>query len=176
MKTLTKHKDYYDHCVAQFGYDDSRVYDRRNKVGERIADWETQFLIAIAGKLYPVVKKKGMFFHECSEQLDWRDNEFISSNAGKSTNLNEKYRQPVLIERYVWNPKTWKSEGYKAFIPILSEFGFAARIPAEEMYMTIYNYLGWLKDNPAPPDNQTDKEKTVSHGFDVKRSFRPKMK
>jgi len=44
------------------------------------------------------------------------------------------------------------------------------------MYCIIYAFLGWLKDNPAPANNQTDKDKIVAHGFDLKSSFRPNLK
>jgi len=37
----------------------------------------------------------------------------------------------------------------------------------------IYN---WLSRNKDIPNKQTNEEKIESHGFDVKRSFRPKMK
>lgn len=44
------------------------------------------------------------------------------------------------------------------------------------MYQKVYAFLSWLKDNPVPPNNQSDKDKIASHGMDVKRSFRPLIK
>jgi hypothetical protein len=58
----------------------------------------------------------------------------------------------------------------------LANFKFASIIEPDEMYQNIYNFLGWLKDNPEPPNTQTNKDKIVAHGFDTKRSFRPQIK
>lgn len=179
MKLITKFSDYYDHLIGKFGYDDSRVYDRRNENPKPYLD--TCLSIAIAGKIYPVVAKwkNGKVighFHEKSPQLDRYENLFLEDNRNKKTNLNEKYRQPVVIEITNFGPYP-KFEAKKTyFVPILAEFGFASIVPAEEMYELVYNYLGWLKDNPVPPNKQTDKDKVAAHGFDVKKSFRPKMK
>ena len=110
MRIISKWTDYYDHEVAHFGYDETRVYDRRNLA--KPYPFNNQFLFHICGKIYPAVAK----------------------------------------------------------------YGFPSILDSRTMYGMIYDYLGWLKDNPPPPDNQTDKQKVVSHGFDPKRSFRPKMK
>lgn len=102
------------------------------------------------------------------------DNDFLRG-SGYKTDLNEKYRSPVVCESKKWNcNKREFEDGF--YIPNLEKWGFAKIIPAEEMYMNIYDYLGWLIDNPEKPNNQTDKEKVASHGFDVKTSFRPKIK
>lgn len=171
MKIISKHKDYYDYLVATFGFDDSRVYDRRNKELKPTLTYsccDGRHLIAIAGVKHPVVIKKGKCYHKESKELDMYDNEFLKER-GHATNLNEKYRTPVVIQAVGWRANY-------PHIPVLADYGFASIIPPEKMYMTIYNYLGWLKDNPEPPNNQTDKQKVVAHGFDLKKSFRPKIK
>jgi len=167
MKIISKHKDYYDFEVKYFGFDDSRVYDRRNKnpISSVQDEWS---LFHICGNQYPVVKKHNKFYFEPSKELDHDDNWFIKDNSGYSTDINFKLQQPVIL-MHEYYTKQWE-------IPILANYGFASYINSRKMYRMIYDYLGWMKDNPPIPDNQSDKEKVSSHGFDLKRSFRPKMK
>ena len=47
---------------------------------------------------------------------------------------------------------------------------------AKKVYIEVETFLGWLVDNPPLPDEQTNIGKVVSHGFDKRTSFRPKMK
>jgi hypothetical protein len=168
MKIISKFKDYYDHEVAYFGFDDSRIYDRRALP----IYTKTMFnchLFAICGEIVPVVYKHGRFFFNQHKSLDIYDNQ-IFIFKGKKTNINEIERQPVLAVSYSY--KKLVSHG----LPILKNFGIPNLFNSREMYSKIYDFLGWLKDNPVPPNNQTNKEKIVAHGFDVKKSFRPLMK
>jgi hypothetical protein len=171
MKIISKHKDYYDHLVSHYGYDDHIVYDRRN---DKPLDykWIDRFYFYICGVLHPVLRIKEDFVFSADDPRiskggsgSW-DRLWLSKNRDKPSKLNAQMRQPVLCE----------IDTNRIFIPRLQDFGFASYIPPHEMYEKIYAFLGWLKDNPAPPDNQTDKQKVVSHGFDVKKSFRPQIK
>jgi hypothetical protein len=90
------------------------------------------------------------------------------------TNVNARLRQPILL--CDMHSKRDVSKEHGAFIPNLSEYGIPSIIDSHRIYQQIVAFLGWLKDNPVPPDNQTDKDKVVSHGFDLKNSFRPNMK
>lgn len=180
MKIISKFKDYYDHQVAAQGYDETRVYDRRNNPPWHTIDpyMDGSFLIAIAGIYHPVVRRGNKFYHTREEAKQDNipfDRSDVLVYQGDKTDINAIHRQPVLC---VSDRHTWKvDERHMVFgIPRLEDFGFPARIPPEEMYRIIYDFLGWLKDNPPPPDKQTDKEKVVAHGFDLKKSFRPKMK
>lgn len=180
MRIISKIKDYYDHCVNKFGYDETRVYDRR-KMKHISGDGRIE--VAICGVLYRLIKKNGQIFFGESPLLDRFENRFLigACNGLIKTDLNEKYRSPVVCETFSYTfergGKYGKHNKIRDFyIPDLSKLGFYKIIPPEEMYMRIYDYLGWLKDNPEIPCQQTDKEKVASHGFDVKESFRPKIK
>lgn len=179
MKIISKHKDYYDHLVSHYGYDETRVYDRRHNV-LNTPRYDGCIEISICGTYYPVVSLKNKIYHEYDPNvMDHWDQDFFRCFKGKKSTLNEKFRQPVVIPSwdYKYDYKKRKAETIETYIiPILGNFGFPKIIDADEMYQRIYAYLGWLKDNPEPPDNQTDKDKVVSHGFDPKSSFRPKMK
>jgi len=172
MKIISKYRDYYDHMVSKYGFDESRVYDRRGKiVHDPFSGWN-EFLISICGTYYPIVvhhKTRKLFFESDKQLTYWEDN-FICRYRGKKSPLNEKFRQPVLMDASDHNGKIFYS------IPLLANFKFASIIEPDEMYQSIYNFLGWLKDNPEPPNTQTDKDKIVAHGFDAKRSFRPQIK
>ena len=166
MRIISKWKDYYDHEVAYYGYDETRVYDRREYVTTHSFDQTYYFYIC--GKIYPVVKKNNKFYFDTSPELDyWTNNCF--DKKGRLTDVNQKEGQPVLLQIAGYPKQTYG-------IPILLNYGFASIIDSRTMYGMIYDYLGWLKDNPPPPDTQTNKGKIISHGFDLKSSFRPKMK
>lgn len=183
MKIISKFKDYYDHEIAHFGYDDSRVYDRRSTDDYKpINDLSTNVLFAICGRFVPVVKQNGQFVFNAHECVKRYDKDFIDDfkyrdGGGYPTKANEFYRQPVLVlEKYwrdSWMERDWQK---KYYIPVLKDWGIPKIYDSRTMYSMIYDFMGWLKDNPEQPDNQTDKEKVISHGFDAKRSFRPKMK
>jgi len=177
MKIISKLSDYYDHQVSYFGFDPTRVYDRRNKDAKSIENLRAyglkghfdRFSFAICGRIKNVFRdKKGHLFFTPNDDMDWNTKLHFVDNDFR-TDINLKYRQPVLQI----------SENDKKVvygIPNLASFGFAVHIPARKMYGDIYDFLGYLNDNPPIPDNQSNKEKVASHGFDTKRSFRPKMK
>jgi len=97
-----------------------------------------------------------------------------------STNINKKLRQPVLIqvmrggEFIIPKGKYHPDEHWS--LPILDTFKVAKYIPADIMYQNISAFIGWLKDHPELPDNQTNDGKIISAGFDLKNSFRPNKK
>jgi len=175
MKIIGGKRDYYDYLVGYYGYDDHIVYDRRNKepLNYKGAD---RFIFHICGEEVPVIKKGEDFIFDpndkrISDRLTKYGHEriWMSKHSKKKTDLNLIHRQPVLCQ-------TWFFSAKDPFIPCLADFGFPSIFPANEMYEKIYAYLGWLKDNPAPVDNQTDGDKVVAHGFSKITSFRPKIK
>ncbi len=81
----------------------------------------------------------------------------------KPSKLNAKYTLPVLMhEDNEKNPTVFKDVK-------LANFGFGRIIEPEKMWIDITNFL--LREEPVV-NKQTDKEKVVSHGFDLKTSFR----
>ena len=62
-------------------------------------------------------------------------------------------------------------------IPTLSNYGFASVISPEQMYQNIEYFISNLINEcpdlaPIPKPPMTNKEKILSHGFDLKKSFR----
>jgi len=202
MRIIRKQKDYYDYYQGVFGIDTTKTYDRRNTVAyvkqypffNESAGAPTELTFHICGVLYTIFDFRGEFYHTAEElkqldtllrtkhntnlQIPYRfypltDNSyqtFYDTKNGVSTDVNLKYREPILIKDFGWGT----ADEY--VIPLLKTFDFNKIMSAKKMYINIETFLGFLIDNPPLPDNQTNVGKIVSHGFDKKRSFRPKMK
>lgn len=206
MKIISKYKDYYDYLVGIYGQDDKVIYDRRspNPFHKGFALYSCVLEFFICNKKYTVFSWKNHFYQTFDElSILCKDEKFLKyfnlspipyvyirgrekntkcefpshwhhydrsmedryNRWNCSTTVNKKERSPVLVEYF----------GYK--IPILKDFNFPSFIPADTLYKDISAFLGWLVDNPpVETDLQTNKEKIVSHGFDLKKSFRPNMK
>ena len=177
MKIISKHKDYFDHLVSYYGYDDHIIWDRRNEKPLNFK-WSDRFLFYICGVKVPVVKVGREFIfdpkHEALKKSKTYDAWWMEKYIGKKSDINALKRQPILCT-VSWE-KGLPEIDRDFFIPCLADFGFAGVVGAHHMYEKVYAFLGWLKDNPEIPNKQNDKEKVVSHGFDVKTSFRPTMK
>lgn len=166
MKIISKEKDYYDYFVSIRGRDEYIVYDRRGAVSPA-GKWQYSFtLLHICDYSYPIVQNKGVFyFTPCNSSLRRDENDFLSRGRAISE-INNRESQPVLMT------DKW---GYYPQIPNLSRItGWPAIMPAEEIYDQIYNWL-MAKKNP-PTVKQDNKGKILSHGFDLKTSFRPHLK
>lgn len=173
MKIIGGKRDYFDYLVGYYGYDENLVWDRRNSEPLNYKG-SSHFVFYICGKTIPLYKKNDSFIFDPDSPLltnSWEDQhqkEWMRRHYKKPTKLNAELRQPILCDCGYFKQNI--------FIPCLADFGFASYISPNDMYERIYAFLGWLKDNPEPPDNQTDKEKIVSHGFSTRESFRPKIK
>jgi hypothetical protein len=190
MKIISKHKDYYDPMVVVYGRDEKIIYDRRAsgeigilkkpKLSSSLENRWSFRLFSICDEYFPlVVKNNGEEYRWQPEQFPKRitlkrenrwSHEFyclskLNKYYGKKSTLNSETGQPVLIQSFG-----------QSNIPILAEWNFPKMISADDMYHKIYTWLCWIIDNPPIPNNQSDKEKIISHGYDPKTSFRPKMK
>jgi hypothetical protein len=108
-----------------------------------------------------------------------------SSSDPEVLELSRKVGQPVfkihnVIHSYNWATK--RKDGELEYIiivdrkiPILSEYGFPQEIGAEAIFGKIDYFVRNLKyDNPdvSVSTPMGNKEKIVSHGFDLRQSFR----
>jgi len=126
----------------------------------------------------PMVLRKR--YHLLSDEFVNPEEYFAPKEASPELiELSRIVNAPVFVIRGVqW---MWKEKKYSlcvnSNIPILNDLGFASVIPAEIMYQDISYFLGNII-NPSPdmmpePDPaMTDKERVLSHGFDLKTSFR----
>jgi hypothetical protein len=184
-------------------YDRRKVleFDRSNSVYD--TDYGI-LTFAICGTLYTIYIFNGEFYHtpEELENLDSkleelnfrRYNKFLFSFRNHElkkdenpyekeynltnnvpTDINIKRREPVLVDiSHPWHNRELESKDFS--VPLLESFEFYKILDPKEIYIKIETFLGWLVDNPPLPDTQTNIGKVESHGFDKKRSFRPKMK
>lgn len=94
----------------------------------------------------------------------------------RSTEINNIMRKPVLVHAGIGPMNDDYQDGDHSWeVPSLKHFRFARYMTPEIIYQKIEQFLGWLNDNPPAPDNQTNKGKIVSHGFDTKISFRHRL-
>jgi hypothetical protein len=182
--------------ISVYGRDEKIVYDRRGnkdipvyykpsfyRPKDSPDNWDC-LIFSICGGYFPVVVKNyGEEYRWLPEHMpksiqvtgghiaggeshnEHRAVHLFHRFYNKKSELNTKHQQPVLLE----NVSMFNGGVY---IPVLAEWGFPKMISADEMYNKIYSWLCWSIDNPPIPNNQTDKEKIVSHGFDTKTSFR----
>lgn len=201
MKIISKYKDYYDYLTGIYGIDELAVYDRtKHQLNMLEPDFNSldpiRYDIAICNQIYVVYLYKNNFYHTVDELIEldklliqnnkntitWikksvinnivhkhYENRFKSEN--KKTNINKKLRQPILISIY----SRYNMEKHIDWSNcILQDFKFAKYIKPEDIFKQISEFLLWLNDNPEIPNNQTNTEKILAHGFDLKSSFRNK--
>lgn len=179
MKIIAKTKDYYDYLQGKYGIDPKLVYDRRDGISMPDQsvynrDGDT-VLISVAGIYYPAIWSEGVWhydkatFIKCDRNsgkknyFGGNNERWFNVNHLLETDVNIELREPVLFKESF---KDWKK-------PLtLQQFNFHKVMSAEQVYVAISGFLGWLVDNPPIPDKQTNREKILSHGFDLKKSFR----
>ena len=206
MKIISNFKDYYDWCVSIYGIDGLYVYERKSQSEARHSNYWThapggtklethvkkyrdsdiiftplpkeeqfeynrvhQFLIC--DKLYTVYYFDGNVVYHDVKDLPHKPNAEENCPVilwGMHTDTFYRSYSRRSLKEYVYSNSINAIKN-----PKLSDHGFGSVVPAEEMFIMIYN---WLSRNKDIPNKQSNKEKIESHGFDVKRSFRPKMK
>jgi len=194
MKIISKHKDYYDFLQGVNGIDEKVVLDRTTFYKKPYTPLEdTVITFFICGYQIDGVFKNGKFLYGkevesfASEkdsifaaEFDIKDYYFIGgSKYGynykilkkpkkiQGKNPNDLLKCPILI-RDVYGKHISKGKEYSKF-PILKDYDFVKVFSAEEIWIMLYN---WLSKETPIENKQTDKEKIVSKGFDLKHSFR----
>ena len=85
-----------------------------------------------------------------------------------------------IVEGYSWQVKPRKySLHIDSKLPVLADLGIPAIYPAEQLYQDLAYFIGnkmHVSPDMAPPVEVSNKDKITQFGFDLKRSFRPKMK
>ena len=154
--------------------DEKLVLDRRKHDFFKYEDFKTEkgypdhtYTFAICGDLIKLRQgENGLYKLDLSKEHFW----FKPTTPRDKTDANHRLREPILMQIGNGYKNDWTTGAH------LGSFGFPKWIPAEEMFIKISNFLGWLVDNPPLPDTQTNDGKIKGHGFDLKRSFRPTMK
>ncbi|MGB1019408.1 MAG: hypothetical protein ACPGVH_10050 [Chitinophagales bacterium] len=192
MKIISKYKDYYDYLQGIFGIDNYKIYKRDKIFKEhefdlKFEDFKDRYLVphffysfAINNTIYVMVKtKKGIFplSKKLLKSLKYGKYaiESILEYDKKATDINKTLRKPIVVgigklnSYWMYNRKSdWKTEND----PYLKSFSFHKVFSAQELYIEVDSFLGWMKDNPEIPNKQTNAEKLLAKGFDKKISFR----
>lgn len=188
MRIISKYKDYYDYLSGIWGIDEKLVLDRTEYhtipyspaeytlIRFFICDFQIEgmyingrYLFGEELEPYISTKYKYMkgddvyYIHNPITSI-WSYIRVLKKPLKLKSSPNIQLDCPILLSAGE------KDKKYEKF-PILKEYSFHRVYPAEEIYLMIIEWLGKRKDIQAP-DNQTDKEKIVSHGFDTKTSFR----
>lgn len=170
--------EHYDFAVCGMIY---RIYQYKGKFYHTKEDWVK--LDQLLSKGDPGNRAR-FLFGDTLDQLE-RDAARKYDKVNVPTDVNKALREPVLMKTSGGGEFTYKSSWSNEFMHdtariiestwskvILKDFGFQRVMAAEEIFMKISEFLGWLVDNPPIPNKQTNIEKLESHGFDKKKSFR----
>jgi len=181
MIIISKFKDYYDWVVSKYGRDPLIILDRRKNF-TKLREYEdkTQInhhLIFIGEEQFHLYFYKGKLYyteqeliklHDLKVHSYWDLDYYVSMHGKKRTVYRYRHLNklppkdaPIIC---TFNNGIWHS--FK-----LSEVDFQKVIPAEKMYLKIYDILSKQKEEKKSKP-MTDKEKIISHGMDLKKSFR----
>ncbi len=172
MRIISKHKDYYDYLQGVYGIDNNKVYKREDYIicGDFISYWNSDHTVhcfAINNKLYTICQNKKGFYTDDKLKIQ-NSNPFLRRTILlKTPTVNIERRKPIVYGRLWGNSINWVKGD-----PIMKSFDFHKVLSAEQLYIEVETFLGYLKDHPEIPNNQSDIEKLLSHGFDKKKSFR----
>lgn len=194
MKIRSSYKDYYDYLQGIKGIDEkvqlirigSYTCPKDVKDGDQFKFYIMQEIITLVyynkrfythEELWEMGKKRGFVrnhfgfeepvIQDCDKTNKWEYETHILQKPLREYEIrsyNEKFGNcPIVLiqgDEFIKFPK-------------LTEFGMGRFFPPEEIWNKLYNWVSQVQDIP---NNQTNKEKIVSHGFDVRTSFRPKIK
>lgn len=114
--------------------------------------------------------RRGWFWRQNAYDINY----YIGCKDDALIKLSKKIGHPVYVIKSV--DKAYIEIDSK--IPKLKDYGIPAILSATQIYQELVYFLSnVLKDSPdmQPPINMDDKLKIVSHGFDLKESFRKRI-
>jgi hypothetical protein len=202
MKILSKYKDYYDYLIGVFGEDSKLILDRRGGGNKFTLNDGEVIIVCIGNKRIEGIYKDDNFyygsglkkFHNESKISLWGlkswgrkyDNtkdiiytysyfkhsiDFILSKVILNTTLNSENNCAILMYRLDYKGEL--SELIR--FPILKDINIPSILSARDTWIILNDYLSSQIKEPVVPigDNNI---RIQSHGFDLKTSFRPKIK
>lgn len=201
MKIISKYKDYYDYLKGIYGEDEKLILDRRSFWKQAYpGELDEAFIkIYIGGKLIEGFCRKGLFYYgqaletiatpvtkneflyakekamvdthyRITRDDSWYRTEWVSKTI-LDTDVNDKLGKPIVFK---YGQRIHEDTPYKTF-PVLLDLGLASYIPPTQIWLILTEWLGRQKDLHIS-NTQTDTQKILSKGFDLKTSFRGKNK
>lgn len=189
MKIISKFKDYYDYLVGIYGVDEKLVLDRTEFTSPSIELTEnSKVRFYICGFIVEGLFKNGKFLYQdelipyCKEHNKRRfwwnsymyedfyhiNDQYILKKPIKSkVDHNEKLKCPILKVEIM--KKLFNDDNNFSKFPILKAYDFHKVFSAEEIWLMLSEWLG--RERPIV-NKLTNNEKIITHGFDLKTSFR----
>jgi hypothetical protein len=200
MRIFSHFRDYYDY-VQSYGSEKTIVYNRKGtnffegtpELKEfSIIDYSmfgTNYhyisLIGFCGRIIPklkyydrVNKKDVILFGDDAKEHIYKINAVYSLNnliRFFQDDSQQKLFAP-LFKKYNIPIFSVISNSTLTFNPCLKELGIDTIMSAEQVFQDISCFIGNELKEQMVMTKQDNKGKIVSHGFDLKTSFRPKMK
>ena len=194
MKILSKYKDYYDYLSGIWGVDPKIVLDRRNfgtpvfvskqvirlYIAGQICDgWYEDGKFYWGEQLEEIANKKGPYAWYFGNNEKYKSDRYIYKNMiprfdGNNNFTSEYFCKDPYPDKDNHNKNKdcailIKSLGEFIRYPKLIDMGVNKGFPAEDIYLLLST---WLAPKDDIPNNQTNNEKILSNGFDLKTSFR----
>ncbi len=191
MKIISRSKDYYDYLQGIYGMDEKIIYKR--PVTALYYPTRSQLIaVFLCGlKIYgyydepskkfyygEAMKRFGKPYCKRGEEvgnyiilpeLRERFGDIINTSVSilpqpDLQKINEKYGEPVCYKPVNFNDITSEPQ-----FPNLQSIDFNKYMDAKTIWLKISD---WLSPKDIPMPARPDKEKIISHGFDLKTSFR----
>jgi len=201
MKVLSKWKDYYDFIAGKYSIDEKLILDRRAGDLIDLEFDQRDFILDayIGGMHYQGYRYEGKFYWgedlkkiqvEKSWATTWWENKNKETQMTISVKGKDSYGRacsrsillegnptkenkdiPIIVRYYEATDQNRKVGTKTLNYTRLSDIDFHKMLSPEDTWLLISNWLSKQLDKPIP-NNQTNKEKIVSKGFDLKQSFR----
>lgn len=197
MRIISKFKDYYDYLRGIYGEDEKLTLDRteftqnilhsspNGVLDFFVCDMNYQALLK-DGKIYwgediaqfskepkywfyyrHALGKKEDYYHVDIQKSKFNSETLVISKLPQPTQWNEKLACPILIRDLKYDRDVQECE--LNVFPILKEYDFHKVMDPTAIWIALST---WLAKPKEILDTQTDKEKVISAGFDIKTSFR----
>lgn len=202
MRIIDKQKDFYDYLVGEYGIDPLYTYVRTspNPNNDYLIKGTLEYFNSNKKLMYDIPKQRfprytlddlcfkkfyGILIHleviigfhrfifSCNRYIE-NDKIHKEIKWVEDTNKFERKSQAPI---YISYPDRYNIVGNAKHVlenPILQAYGLASYFDPHDVWRWIVEYLASLKEVEAKP--LSDKEKVVSHGFDLKTSFRHPIK
>jgi len=203
MKIISKYKDYYDYLIGVFGEDSKLILDRRGSNNKFILQDGEVIVVCIGNKRIEGIYKDNKFhygkflkkFHRERDMPSWKTyvwkrkyddtkdiyykyeytkghhREFALSKVILNTTLNTENDCAILMYKVNINGELIEVTRF----PILKDINIPSILPARDTWIILNDYLSSQIKEPIVPIGD-DNVRIQSHGFDLKTSFRPKIK
>lgn len=107
---------------------------------------------------------------------------WVKDNTGRDVgHINDMYKSPLVlihVDKHVTTNPHYKETEFKVIVnPKLSDYNFAKVVDPYQMFQNISMYIdGVMSLSQEEAPKQTDKEKILSHGLDMRYGFRHRPK